>query len=557
MDARDYCNIYKPMSEYKFPGGYMKPAKGQLAEANTLFKPYIFYKEGKHKRTLWTSCCGRSEVEWEEHRRTETEETFLISYGNHNHVAICPFCGRKAKLKDVGRIRGRKTLEEHVPVVFVNEKNGDLYAVGAWASKNYKGDLAEPPAYKITSFYHFSLKKNEADTIRFYIYGNSEKLTLSGKYDPQNHIVDEPFKEGIVRIPYNVIGIERIDESDFKYCGYKEYWKRPQHMLFMRYLAAYCIWPRNIEMLAKSGLSELIDFLIDGRKKNADLIKWGVDNPKDAFGLDGQEFKEFLQHKNLDVLRLYKKFRKAEMRTSQEDCHKIENWLGRYAQDCTKLWIKYRIKPMHGLHYLKAQEHTACYGAYFDIGQAAQLWIDYIKMCEYLKYDLTNGTVLLPKELELKHNEATVEQQRLLEIEEEKKDKEKMKIFKERFNEWSERYNFELDGLRVSVAPDRKSILQEGKALQHCVGGYASRHMDGKLTILFLRKVDEPDTPYITIEMQGNTMIQAHGLKNDCGGIPPRTKHRYFFDTWLAWIRAGSKRDEEGKPLIQILVGTA
>ena len=44
-----------------------------------------------------------------------------------------------------------------------------------------------------------------------------------------------------------------------------------------------------------------------------------------------------------------------------------------------------------------------------------------------------------------------------------------------------------------------KEIEDEGRILSHCVGGYAERHAMGKLSIMFLRKVSEPDKPYYTV----------------------------------------------------------
>ena len=86
--------------------------------------------------------------------------------------------------------------------------------------------------------------------------------------------------------------------------------------------------------------------------------------------------------------------------------------------------------------------------------------------------------------------------------------------------------------------------------LCHCVGGYADRHMRGVTTILFLRRSSAPSTPYVTIEMDGNQIRQIHGYHNDTlpGSPKPREVHKAFLDTWLRWLRAGSKRNEDGTP---------
>ena len=113
-----------------------------------------------------------------------------------------------------------------------------------------------------------------------------------------------------------------------------------------------------------------------------------------------------------------------------------------------------------------------------------------------------------------------------------------------------EKYEFELDGLRIIFPLTAQAIKKEGKALDHCVGGYAERHIKGVLTILFLRRSEKPGVPYVTIEMVGNQIQQIHGYHNEVGtgAKNPRVVHKKFLDTWLRWLRAGSKRNEDGTP---------
>ena len=95
-------------------------------------------------------------------------------------------------------------------------------------------------------------------------------------------------------------------------------------------------------------------------------------------------------------------------------------------------------------------------------------------------------------------------------------------------------------------------IRAEGKALCHCVGGYAKRHMEGATTILFLRAADDPDTPLCTIEMEqdGKNIRQIHGYRNDRGLKSPKKLYAAFLDIWLPWVAAGSRRDPQGRPIL-------
>ena len=93
-------------------------------------------------------------------------------------------------------------------------------------------------------------------------------------------------------------------------------------------------------------------------------------------------------------------------------------------------------------------------------------------------------------------------------------------------------------------------IIREGKLQRHCVGGYAARHMDGKLTICFLRKTDEPETPLYTIEMHDKHLTQVQGEGNR---TPLTPEAKIFFDRWLKWVKGGSRRNKKGEPIIKAI----
>ena len=68
-------------------------------------------------------------------------------------------------------------------------------------------------------------------------------------------------------------------------------------------------------------------------------------------------------------------------------------------------------------------------------------------------------------------------------------------------------------------------IVEEGHALHHCVGGYVSRVANKECMILFLRKKEEPDKPFYTIEIKNGAVQQIHGYDN-CD--PPPMVEKYL-----------------------------
>ena len=74
---------------------------------------------------------------------------------------------------------------------------------------------------------------------------------------------------------------------------------------------------------------------------------------------------------------------------------------------------------------------------------------------------------------------------------------------------------------------------KEGKLLCHCVGGYAKDHAAGKTSILFIRKIAEPEIPFFTLEYKDGKVNQNRGYKN-CD----RTKEVIAFEKdWLEHIK--------------------
>lgn len=85
------------------------------------------------------------------------------------------------------------------------------------------------------------------------------------------------------------------------------------------------------------------------------------------------------------------------------------------------------------------------------------------------------------------------------------------------------------DGEHVIVIPKKPSELSaEGLALHHCVKSFAQKVAEGKTTILFIRKVDEPETPYFTMEVCGREIRQVHGACN-CN-VPAKSTLEEFID---------------------------
>lgn len=553
----DYSTLSKVDAQKKFNDFPEIDAAALTKQVNELFTPYLFFHLERDKISFWSSCCGEHSSLNKLPRTMGPVERSII-YGKHNSEATCPCCGRRVTMKNVSRLGKRKNLVEYHPVVFLKAKDGDLYARCCWARKDYQDKLNAMPLFMDTYAMRFSIGRSEE--YHDYYDNKVAHSVLEGNYDPVHRVITEPFAKGgywmgMSYVPYTVYGLDEIAKSDFKYCQYEEFEKRTDgiHYDLCKYLAACSIYPRQIEMLMKTGCRELVEDLVCGRRKNRNIIKWTATNPCEAFNLDKVELRAFHESGcSVRLIEWYKKLRRYKLPTSFETLREIDRCLD--ASDVTDICVRRNIRPDRLTRYLDRFVGPRCGGmGVYTIGCAYQDWKDYLVMAEKLHYDLTVETVLMPRNLDLAHQQAQEEMYLKQKREERRKNKAERKAAKESLARRQKRYNVEHDGYFIRIAVSSSEITREGKMLDHCVGGYAERHMSDKTTILFLRSSDAPDTPLYTVQMDGDFLVQIHGYRNerlDHGkkAPDPRETMRWFLDPWLEWVKKGSPRRKDGTP---------
>jgi hypothetical protein len=82
-------------------------------------------------------------------------------------------------------------------------------------------------------------------------------------------------------------------------------------------------------------------------------------------------------------------------------------------------------------------------------------------------------------------------------------------------NETEEDQEFFRDDPFVIIAPrHRQDLFAESASMHNCVRIYSPAVMRGSCMIYFLRRKEKPRTSYGTIEVRGNTLVQAKGFAN-------------------------------------------
>ena len=153
------------------------------------------------------------------------------------------------------------------------------------------------------------------------------------------------------------------------------------------------------------------------------------------------------------------------------------------------------VTPERALNYIEKQTRAQ--------SDTMTEWRDYLKMAREEHLDVHDDIVRMPRELHRRHNE-------LVELRSKKEDEKKLKEYRKYDRQIRKRlkevkiYLWEDKNYMIVPAAKCEELMREGRALHHCVGAndtYMKRMAAGTSWILFLRRKEDPEEPYYTIEI--------------------------------------------------------
>lgn len=517
------------------------------------FTAYGFYKPRGRRREYWFTCCQQV---LECRRSSDPYVNDDIMRAKHGEGSFCPLCGRQIVNIALGRLRVNrsetyKLLHEWRNVVRLDwHQGGVLMEAGILDCSWFPGDpvfdgwdgsalldgecIPEPDVewrpfrrYFATPGQVFSWRTSWKD--RTHPTREWRQLKTVNGFPFQRNGLGWWDPEGGQYLAYR---LGSVIQSELRYCGFEEFFSLHDAEtcygdLLVAYLLAAAKHPQ-VEFLVKLGFPEVVERMLRGARCG---WNWRAKNPADFFGLSKAEFRLF--HRSGMVASELQRFRELEGVDFATFCREGE----RLRKSGTSVEEVDKLAKRVGMSLHKAVSYV------LRPGNSTQVWRDYLDAAERLGYDLKRSDVAMPKNLGERHDQAvaTVEYNTHREQAEEYR--------KNLLPQLRRRYAFSWGGLEILVPEHAGEIVSEGKILQHCVGGYAARHMAGRLAILFLRRQEDLKTPYITIEMNGSTLKQAHGYRNEGdGATDPLERHKEFFELWLDWVTAGSQRMSNGAP---------
>lgn len=308
------------------------------------------------------------------------------------------------------------------------------------------------------------------------------------------------------------------------------------HPNLIRYCAQYMKYP-GMENLMGSGLIKILDDLTMGYKVESRLIDRKQTSPAKMLGLTKPELDRARNEKwGLLELGAYKWLRD---RALPVDVDEVRHWAysrtdGKMAEVIAACaGDKAGEKMLY--QYIKRQARR--YGR--QDTWVALIYVDYIQFAKKLGYNMDDLQNRYPPKLKEMHDRMSEQ------IQQQKDSGLNNGIAK--VAAALERFAWEKNGLFIRPARTAAELRNEGKLLHHCVGTYATSYAEGRTALFFIRRTEEPEVPYYTLELRERDMIvvQNHGDHNALQ--TPEIKE--FEQKWLAWAKKqeAARRAEEKK----------
>ena len=135
-----------------------------------------------------------------------------------------------------------------------------------------------------------------------------------------------------------------------------------------------------------------------------------------------------------------------------------------------------------------------------------EFYLEYLYICKDLKLDLFNKQIICPKNLKKSYEDVHIQ----YELSKNKKILKQMNSIYEilKIN------SYEDDNYIIRPAEDYEDLIDESYQMNNCVRSYYEKIIYSNSNIYFLRKKDNPNKSFVTIEVEHNKIVQAYEKYN-------------------------------------------
>lgn len=481
------------------------------AEASFFPEFYLFaWPEGNRNRYTCT-CCGQSS--WRKERFKARS------------VIKCPKCGHEVIVK-----KQIKEKEKYVHVT-VLQKAGDQ-----WVERIFKCVCRWDSRKSIDFYEQIRILMKEGEHYGKVYYGQSndadefaqnfwDKRTMGCSFScsRQTYLYPGRLKEVLSFAGLERSGMDILAEKTVK-------------ADFNRYI---CIYDdrKYIEYIIKRGMINMA----------RDLINYREYLPGGKLDLDGNRIARLKAIDGGMIAYAWLQLEQREnIKISDEALEYFETTKIR-PDDAEKI-MEAGVTPTRMVNYLRKQPKGSGMANLTE-------WKDYLSMAEEEGMDIRDDIVRMPKDLKMRHD-------MLVEIRNARRDEERLKADQKKYAALdagiashireATRYYWQNDTYMIVPAAKCEELMKEGRTLHHCVGSsdtYMRNMAEGRSWILFLRKKEDLEKPYYTIEvkMDDDKILQFY---SEFDRQPDREKIKAVLDQM---IRAARQKRTMKQTRLQVM----
>lgn len=411
----------------------------------------------------------------------------------HNNKGICPRCKSPITFKAIGRAGNIFDYGEAALI----QKAGDELVVRYFKINKDYGDNYKSPklTYKefARDFYNYEGKSDQYEWAQFKQTNEMRWCNSLSKYSFSDTVLYEKNLD------------EVLQGTAWEYSAIKEFATHRKGFMFpvWAYLNKYKDNPQ-IEYLVKLKLYRLTNEIIcHSPYLYSGEMNFKGNNLYEVLNIENKEQLKVAQRLNagLNEFKVIRETGKVGLNLTDDEILFITNNV--------KVERIVEISKYTTVHKMFKYVKSQLSKSRITIDYIFSDWQDYIRDCKVLGYDLNNDFILFPKDLAKTHKETY----RL--IEDNKNELFDSAITK-MYNELDKQFNWKHKDIVIIPPKSSDEIINEGHTLHHCVGRYVEDVARGRAIILFLRRKEEINRPFYTIEINPNNygIRQCRGKGN-------------------------------------------
>ena len=486
---------------------------------------FLYYKRHGRYADIACSACGHvTTMAIKRGESFESQFETVIDPPVNNSPGTCPYCKALGTYKAQGKTKGVYGKGKYCFVAQPYKTNGaviryveieKIYRLDTMAEERREIMLEAKESYITTEIARTYLEKGKRPQTDYYKYSS-----YTGEFWDDCNL----YGMNSIRISEAKVyekSYEWLKGTFLQYSGAKEYSRFEPIYNLTGYLQKYVQWSQ-IEMLSKMGLHKIVRAMISGY--SGIVLDQNATHPEDFLRIRKERIQNLIAVEgNAGYLKIWQMERRKDLHLSEKETIFLAE-SSMYESDIIEV-LKYTTvtKFMHKIEKYAGIdipdsfiEQQLCGHAAGVLRVTCSLYIDYLHMRIQREYDLTNQIYLFPRDLQAAHDRM------VLETNQEKIEKRNREVserypnIRKNYRKLRNRYFFEDEVYLIRPARSAEEIVTEGRTLHHCVGGdnYLDKHDTGESTILFLRLKKQPETPYITVEIRRNTILQWYGSRD-------------------------------------------